>query len=747
MDNRQPSLTTKNAESENGMSSDCANLHADEVLKTSHSHADRNQMGEGIIPEIKPFHVGQEAQTDTFSKRPPMCEDLLKAATNGDRKTLTQLLGLDGGEIPDSALVTIDGEASNNTLIQTKNLQSATAMGNTVLHILASNGFAELALKIYEKDEFLLEVCNMKQETPLHRAARFGYTDVITKIFDKARAKEHDLKNTLRKKNSHEETALHEAARYGHVPVVEVLMKYDPELAGEVKKNGESPLYLATAEGHVRVVRSIVQHLLDSKITLTSKYYSGPNKATALHVAVLRNYDGLEEYIRSAFLVLRPWKLIKLMLRKKIKLSEVMKDVKQLFMVLQRQETIGIDMVQELLNLKDENLAKSTDNFDSTALHYAASTGDGRMVQKLLEGDASLAYCPDSCGLFPLHVASYLGNTRTVVTLMENNLDSWELEDNRGRNFLHVGAENHTNIIFELIEMAGKTTVPKLQEFLIKRISARDSLHYPKLQEVLIKAISARDYEGNTPLHIEARCECRPLVKALLQKEWVGVTLTSLDNLFFSDHHSETQVNKTTSESYEKTYQHYENLYLRGKAGKSPQKSLDCYIDEQEPTESFEILASKVQTIGLGSVLIATVTFAAAFTLPGGYNSNDGTPVLGRNYVFRAFILANLVAFGSSFISTSILIYLGATQVSASSLKKKLDRPQYYFQVAATSMVLAFGLGLYVVLSPVSKRFSILVLVMALLTLPFRMDRRKWITWLNCCTAPFLLVFLFALIK
>jgi Domain of unknown function len=51
----------------------------------------------------------------------------------------------------------------------------------------------------------------------------------------------------------------------------------------------------------------------------------------------------------------------------------------------------------------------------------------------------------------------------------------------------------------------------------------------------------------------------------------------------------------------------------------------------------------RVQVLGLGSVLIATVAFAAAFTIHGGYNQDNGTPVLARRYMFNAFSISKLI--------------------------------------------------------------------------------------------------------
>jgi Domain of unknown function len=59
----------------------------------------------------------------------------------------------------------------------------------------------------------------------------------------------------------------------------------------------------------------------------------------------------------------------------------------------------------------------------------------------------------------------------------------------------------------------------------------------------------------------------------------------------------------------------------------------------------------KAQIIGLGSVLITTVAFTTAFTIPGGYNQDHGTPIFGRKYVNNAFTVANALSFVEAFVS------------------------------------------------------------------------------------------------
>lgn len=58
--------------------------------------------------------------------------------------------------------------------------------------------------------------------------------------------------------------------------------------------------------------------------------------------------------------------------------------------------------------------------------------------------------------------------------------------------------------------------------------------------------------------------------------------------------------------------------------------------------------------------LIATVTFAAGFTVPGGYQGEkgpeQGSAVLSKNAAFRAFVITNTLALCMS--SSSVLMHL-----------------------------------------------------------------------------------------
>ncbi|KAK9950351.1 hypothetical protein M0R45_005845 [Rubus argutus] len=116
----------------------------------------------------------------------------------------------------------------------------------------------------------------------------------------------------------------------------------------------------------------------------------------------------------------------------------------------------------------------------------------------------------------------------------------------------------------------------------------------------------------------------------------------------------------------------------------------------------------------LVATLIATVSFAAGFTMPGGYQSekgpNQGFAVLIRNAAFKAFVVTNTIAMIMS--SGTVLTYLFMAILPLK--RKKLHNLQFQIDstfIALIAMVIAFITGTYAVLGS-SSRLAIAVCVL-----------------------------------
>jgi hypothetical protein len=122
-------------------------------------------------------------------------------------------------------------------------------------------------------------------------------------------------------------------------------------------------------------------------------------------------------------------------------------------------------------------------------------------------------------------------------------------------------------------------------------------------------------------------------------------------------------------------------------------------------------ITESTQTIGIASVLIATVAFTAAFALPGGYRGDDhkkgGTPTLAGHYAFDVFIIANTLAFICAGLSITSLMYAGVTSVDIRTRMISFVISVTLMAGSARSLGAAFVFGLYVVLSPVARATAI----------------------------------------
>lgn len=129
----------------------------------------------------------------------------------------------------------------------------------------------------------------------------------------------------------------------------------------------------------------------------------------------------------------------------------------------------------------------------------------------------------------------------------------------------------------------------------------------------------------------------------------------------------------------------------------------------------FAKIQDSTQTLGISSVLIATVTFGAAFAPPGGYiqddHPNGGMPTLAARYSFNAFIISNVLAFICAVVATVSLMFSGISMVDLQIRKKHFTRAVFFSSSSYSCLAAAFASGLYMVLAPVAYDTAICHLV------------------------------------
>ncbi|KAK4256061.1 hypothetical protein QN277_008974 [Acacia crassicarpa] len=128
--------------------------------------------------------------------------------------------------------------------------------------------------------------------------------------------------------------------------------------------------------------------------------------------------------------------------------------------------------------------------------------------------------------------------------------------------------------------------------------------------------------------------------------------------------------------------------------------------------------ASSCSVVG---TLIVTITFAAAFTIPGGNDQNLGYPLLIKQPFFKVFIFSTIISFLSS--STSVLLFLAilTSQYSEEKFLKsvptKLISGLSFLFISIVSMITAFLSTTYLMLNHTNYSWGLLP-VMILASVP-----------------------------
>ncbi|KAB8110137.1 hypothetical protein EE612_047085 [Oryza sativa] len=338
-------------------------------------------------------------------------------------------------------------------------------------------------------------------------------------------------------------------------------------------------------------------------------------------------------------------------------------------------------------------------------LYPRKTRGDSlTLTGMLMDADESSAYQPDDKGSFPIHVAAAEGNDGTINILLNKSPNCATLRNAQGRTFLHIAVENgrYTIIMFVRRRRRLAAKIMNLQDN-----DGNTALHLAiqdgDLHAVLcllmnpVVKVDCLNKEGLTPLDISRKLIPEGLLHGSHQRIWIKRSLR-LANAHHAnpslDHRQEKCICRTVREERDS-------------------KIVEKDDDEQEDSKT---ITESTQVMAVCSTLIATVAFAAAFTLPGGYRADDhtngGTPTFVGSYGFDAFVLAITFAFVYSLLATFSLVYSGMTKVDYSIRLEHLNSANSLVWLSIRCLLAAFALGLYVVLAPVAHKTALLICLM-----------------------------------
>uniref|UniRef100_M4DZ05 PGG domain-containing protein n=1 Tax=Brassica campestris TaxID=3711 RepID=M4DZ05_BRACM len=289
-----------------------------------------------------------------------------------------------------------------------------------------------------------------------------------------------------------------------------------------------------------------------------------------------------------------------------------------------------IDVVNLLLET-DSNLAKIAKNNGKTALHSAARMGHVEVVKSLIGNDPSIGFRTDKKGQTALHMAVKGQNDEIVVELVKPDVAVLSVEDNKGNTPLHIATnKGRVKIVQCLVSFEGINLNP------------------------INKA-------GDTPLDIAEKIGNGELVSVL--KEAGAATAKDLGK----PQNPAKQLKQTVSDI---KHEVQSQLQQSRQTGVRVQK-----IAKRLKKLHISGLNNAINSATVVAVLIATVAFAAIFTIPGQYEEDPSKgALLGQAHIanrapFLVFFIFDSLAL---FISLAVVVVQTSVVVIEQKAKKKL---------------------------------------------------------------------------
>ncbi|WVZ49506.1 hypothetical protein U9M48_000860, partial [Paspalum notatum var. saurae] len=238
---------------------------------------------------------------------------------------------------------------------------------------------------------------------------------------------------------------------------------------------------------------------------------------------------------------------------------------------------------------------------------------------------------------------------------------------------------------------------------------------------------------SDTALHLAVE-KCNPdMVSALPHHPDIDITVIDKDNCAAIWRLAESE-----SKNYAKTINWNKIFWLildEDSRAENDIYNLHEEIKNKIIAASREAVKSLTETCtgntSLVAILIATITFAAAFTLPGEYSSSaesEGLPIMARKVAFQAFLIFDTLGMCSSLAVAFICVIAKWMDFEFLLHYRSLTKKLMWFAYMTTT--LAFATGLYTVLSSRVHWLDIAICVLSV-SLPILITLiSEWPIWM-----------------
>ncbi|XP_061354079.1 ankyrin repeat-containing protein At5g02620-like [Gastrolobium bilobum] len=363
-----------------------------------------------------------------------------------------------------------------------------------------------------------------------------------------------------------------------------------------------------------------------------------------------------------------------------------------------------VDMVREMIGYYDLANAgiKARNGFD--ALHIAAKQGELDVLKILMEAHPELSMTVDPSNTTALHTAATQGYIEIVKFLLQAGSSLVTIARSNGKTALHSAARNgHVEVVKALLEKEPGvvTRTDKKGQTALHMAVKGQSL---EVVEELIKAdptsVNMLDNKGNAALHIATRKGRAQIVKLLLgQKETDTKAVnrsgeTALDTAEKTGNSevkdilleygvqsakalkaqpataTARELKQTVSDIKHEVHHQLEHTRQTRKSVQGIAKRLNKMHAEG--------LNNAINSTNIVAVLIATVAFAAIFTVPGQFVDDPtdiptgkslGEANIGPQVPFLIFFVFDSIAL---FISLAVVVVQTSLVVIESKAKKQM---------------------------------------------------------------------------
>ncbi|XP_065625286.1 protein ACCELERATED CELL DEATH 6 [Quercus suber] len=350
----------------------------------------------------------------------------------------------------------------------------------------------------------------------------------------------------------------------------------------------------------------------------------------------------------------------------------------------------GVDKaVKKMLKMKNKK--------KETAMHEAVRNNHLEVVKLLVSNGKDISYSANDAGETPLYMAVERHYREVVFHILQNC-----------KSLTHEGPLGVTTLPAALTREVGMHS--------IESSSHEDVVNVILKQSSLSNLLNEKDESRDTPLLLS---KSLPYIKDLMRHDRVNKMVFNEQNLDAYDIEESSKEKSSEELSKEKfgdneiAFPHNRPAEFRKFLGEhyiKPKNFLFGLLQwEEEDYKScrkrfVSVMNKTSQHHMVVDTLIATVTFTAGITMPGGFiqeGPHSGSPVLMRNTAFKAFIITNTIAMVQSCSAAFFHLFMPLLfdEQNPGDFSFLLASLAFFASVSSMgTMMVAFVLGTYAVL-------------------------------------------------